>query len=432
MRNPLEALFERRSIGTSHDLFNFLARGRESSAGISITEGTAMNVPVILTCVALISRTVMTFPIDVFERMPDGSKKEAPNHPLARLFDKPNTFQDWPTLVQMMQAHLLLRGNAYAWINWTATQQDGERLQATEMIPLHPDRVRVTVKEQGVSPTIEYTLTLRNGTSLNLPADEVMHLRGLSTDGVMGRCPIDDLCDTIGNALARQRHSANFWRRDATPPLAIKHPGKLTPKAKTGLEDSFEATYNNQNGRRVAVLEEGMSIEQLALDAEKSQLIETAKFSRAELAGSFFVPPHMIGDTEKSTSWGTGIAEQKLGYLTFSIQPWLTIWEAGIKRCLITNPRRFYTKFKVEGFLRSDPKARAAFYKEMWSIGAFSINQILALEDMNPVDGGDVRFVPLNFTTLDRAISGEAAKGIGPAHATLMALLSHLEAQKAA
>lgn len=434
MKNPLRALFERRSIGSSHELWNYLARGYTSSSGAVVTEKTAMAVPVVMTCVALISRTVMTLPVDMYERMPDGTKREAPEHPLTRLFDKPNTWQDWPMFVQMMQTHLLLRGNAYAWVNWTANPnlQDPTRLQATEIIPMHPDRITVDIVEQGMGLTLKYTLRLRNGQALSLPADEVMHLRGLSTDGVMGRSPIDDLREAIGGAISRQEYAGTFWARGATPSIALTHPGTLSPTAKAGLEQSFEQTYGGNTGRRVAVLEESVKIETLSVDAEKSQFLETNKLSRSELAGAFFVPPHMIGDTEKSTSWGTGIAEQKLGYLTFSIQPWLTVWEAGIKRCLITNERRFYAKFKVEGFLRSDPKARAAFYKEMWSIGAFTINQILALEDLNPVTGGDTRFVPLNFTTLERAIAGEGTAAVTPAEAQLMALIQRLEAEKAA
>lgn len=375
----------------------YLLGGSPSASGQTVNEATAFNVPVVMSCVAKISRTVMTLPIDVFERLPDGRKRPVPDHPLARLFDKPNTWQDWPMLVQMMQAHLLLRGNAYAWINWTTNTTNGSE-QATELIPLHPDRVRV---KQRADWTLEYTLLQSTGGQIAIPSEEMFHLRGLSTDGVLGRSLLQDAREAIGGALSTQEHANALWSRDATPSVVLQHPKTLSEKAQKGLEEKFEQTYGpGKNKRRVAVLEEGMTIERLSLTPNDGQFLDTRKFSRSEIADLFGVPPHMIGDTDKSTSWGTGIEQQKLGYLTFTIQPWLTIWEAGIKRCLIFNERRFYAKFKVEGLLRGDSAARADFYERMWRIGVYTINMILALEDLDPIDGGDVRFVPMNFTPL--------------------------------
>ncbi len=403
MRNPLRALFDRRSIGTSHDLWTYLSRGAVSSSGAVVNESTAFAVPVVLTCVSLISRTIMTLPIDVYERLPEGRKRKADEHPLARLFDNPNSWQDWPMFCQMMQAHLLLRGNAYAWVNWVGVPGSAY-FQAQEIIPIHPDQIRcepVETAASGPGYELKYTLTKRNGQQVPLPPDEVMHLRGLSTNGYMGRSPIDDLKEAIGSSIAAQEYGGTFWKNDATPNLLLKHPKPLSDKAKKSLEGAWEQIYGGKDRRRVAVLEEGMEVQQLSVTPEDAQFLETNKFSRSQLAGAFHVPPHMIGDTEKSTSWGTGIEQQQIGYLTFTIQPWLTIWEHGIRRALIANERRFYVKFKVEGLLRGDSTGRSNFYQKMFGVGAFSPNTILALEDMDPIgEEGDVRYVPSNYVPL--------------------------------
>jgi HK97 family phage portal protein len=418
MRNPLRALFEQRSIGSSHDLWTYLSRGSVSSSGAVVNEQTAFAVPVVLTCVSLISRTIMTLPVDVYERLPGGRKRKADEHPLARLFDNPNSWQTWPMFCQMMQAHLLLRGNAYAWVNWVGVK-GSDFAQADEIIPLHPDQIRVEPIEtprSGPGYELKYTLTRRNGQQVVLPSDEVMHLRGLTTNGYTGRNFIDDLKDAIGNAISTQDYSGNLWKRGGTPPLVLKHPKTLSPKAQTGLEEKWEQTYGGKDGRRVAVIEEGMEIEQLSVTPEQGQFLETNKFSRSQLAGAFHVPPHMIGDTEKSTSWGTGIEQQQIGYLTFTIQPWLTVWEHGIRRALIANERRFYVKFKVEGLLRGDSAGRSSFYQKMFGVGAFSPNTILALEDMDPIgDEGDVRYVPSNYVPLGTPPDqiSEAARAAG-------------------
>lgn len=415
MQNPFRSLFERRSaIGSSYDLLQYLLRGSTSRSGAAVNESTAFNVMVVWTCISLISRTLMTLPVDVFERLEGGRRREAREHPLVRLFDTPNSWQDWPTFVQMMQVHLLLRGNAYAWINWTTSTRDGSQ-QATEMIPLHPDRVKV---EQAPDWSLRYTLTRQNGQQIAIPADEVMHLRGLSTDGYMGRSPLQDWRESLGEALTTQEFAGEHFGHDATPPIVLMHKSTLSPTAKTNLETSWEQNYGSgHDKRRVAVLEEGMEIKQLSFNPRDSQFLETRAFQRSEIAGAFHVPPHMIGDTQKSTSWGTGIEQQKLGYLTFTIQPWLTVWEHGIKRALILNPNRFYVKFKVEGLLRGDSRARADFYERMFRIGVFSINQILALEDMDPVEGGDARFVPLNFAPLDKVLAGDVTPDASTASA---------------
>lgn len=414
MRNPFLALFERRSggIGSSAELYAHLTKGSLSSAGTAVTEATAFNVAAVMTCISLISRTVASLPLGVYERTAENTRHVAPpTHPLIQALRAPNAWQTTFGFVQLMQTHVLLRGNAYAWANWSTATRDGSE-QLIELIPIHPDRMIVEQPNEFASP--QYVLERRNGTRVPLPADEVLHLQGLSTDGVRGRSPLKDARDLIGGALATQAYASEFWANDATPDLVLRHPRALSDKAKNNLETSFAETYGrHKDKRRVAVLEEGIEIEKVTLSAQDSQFLETRKFSRSEIAGWFHVPPHMIGDTEKSTSWGTGIEQQQIGFLTFTILPWLTMWEQRLDQALVKNPSRFFCKFKLEGWLRGDINSRYLAYSRGIQGGWLSPNDVRRLEDMNPIPNGDVYLAPTNLAplaSLDALVTAAAEK----------------------
>lgn len=397
MTNPLRALFELRSIGNSADLLELLLKGGESIAGTSVNERTALNIAAVMTCVSLIGRTVASLPIRAYERLDGRSKQPAENHPLSGLLRKPNSWQTRLEFILMMQTHLLLRGNAYAWINRSPLTLDGSE-QIQELVPLHPDRVDVTQLEDW---SLAYTLTRRTGQKMPLPSTEVFHLRGLSTDGIKGRSTLEDARDVIGVALATQEHAGSFWRRDATPSVVLTHPKSLSDKAQKNLEEKFEQTYGGgKDKRRVAVLEEGMELTPLSVSPNDAQFLETRKFQRSEIAGWFHVPPHMIGDTEKSTSWGTGIEQQQIAYLTFTIRPWLVAWEQRLNLDLITNRARFFLEFNVDGLLRGDITSRYNAYWRGIQGGWLSPNDVRALENMNPIEGGDVYLAPTNLAPL--------------------------------
>lgn len=401
MRNPFSALFDRRSsgsIGSSADLYQFLTKGSQSSAGTAVTEATAFNVSAVMTCISLISRTVASLPLGVYERTADDRRLPAKTHALVPALRTPNSWQTTFAFVQMMQTHVLLRGNAYAWANWTTKTSDGSE-QLTELLPIHPDRMLVEQLDEFTPP--RYVMQRRNGTRLVIPNNEILHLQGLSTDGVLGRPVLRDAREVLGGALATQNYASEFWANDATPDVVLRHPRALSDKAKNNLETSFAETYGRRKDRRrVAVLEEGIELEKVTLTAQDSQFLETRKFQRSEIAGWFHVPPHMIGDTEKSTSWGTGIEQQQIGFLTFTILPWLTMWEQRLDQALVKNPARFFCKFKLEGWLRGDINSRYMAYARGIQNGWLSPNDVRRLEDLNPIDGGDVYLAPTNLAPL--------------------------------
>jgi HK97 family phage portal protein len=415
MNNPFRLLFERKSdaVSSSYELARLIERGARSVAGTDVTDDTAFRVAAVLTCVSLVSRVIATFPLKVYERSADGkSKMPAVKHPLSQMLAQPNPWQTRSELIEMLQAHLMLRGNAYAWKNVTTNTRDGSK-QIQELMPLHPDRVKV---EQRRDWSLSYTVIQGDGTTTEFPANEIVHLRGLSSDGIVGRSVLQDARDVIGIAQATQNHAGSYWAGGGVPDIALRHPRALGDKARKNLEESAQKTYGSDvERRRWIVLEEGMEIEPISINAEDAQFLETRKFTRGEIAGLFHVPPHLIGDTEKSTSWGTGIEQQTIGWVNFGLRPWLVKWEQRMDLDLLFNRDRFFTQFSVDGLLRGDSTSRGTFYRTMREIGAFSVNDVRALENYNPVTGGD-DYRPL---ALGKQTAPDASSGVDATDSTV-------------
>lgn len=408
----LLARFERRAgITSSHALYEHLSRGSRSLAGVEVTEATVMQVAAVLTCVNGISTDISSLPVDVIERVDERRRRPATSHPLRRVLFQPNSWQTTAEWVSMQVAHILLRGNAF---NLIVRSSIGDRDQVQELLPMHPDAVSV---EQVSYPNLSfvYRWTDKSGKThefLNRPGQppQVLHFRGLSTNGVIGRSVIEDAREAVGVALATQRHAATFWSRGGLPQVVLRHP-KTVGAGKKNLEESWSANYGGGDDQsRVAVLEEGMDISTLSVKPEDAQFLETRKFQRGEIFGLFRYPPHMAGDTEKSTSWGTGIEQQQIGYLTFTLNGLIRRMEQRMDRDLVRVPDKYSVKFFPQAFMRGDAGQRSTFYQRMVSIGAFSPNDVRLLEDMNPIDGGDVYLQPANFVPL--GTEAEPAPGV--------------------
>lgn len=408
MRNPFAVLFERRSaIGSSHDLLQYLLRGASTVAGVSVNETTALNVAAVWTGLQIRSTLLSTLPVDVIEYLPDGrSRRPRPDHPVARVLSQPNSFQTQSELFGMLESHRVLRGNCYAWKNLVVEgrNDDGSaRMRTTELIPMHPDQVEV--KEPDVfGGQTEYTLTKKNGQRVPLPAAEVFHVKNMSTNGRTGRAFMTDLRETIGGSLALQEQANSLWSRDATPSVVLKHPKALGgpgSKAVKNIEDSWEQIYGRgKDRRRVAVLEEGMDMQQLSLNPEDGQFLQTKQDLRSEVAAALMVPPHMMGLNEKVTTWGTGIEQQQIGLLVFTLRPSITVWEQRLNRDLIAVPGKYAVKFNVSGMLRGDAKSQAESFWMYRQMGVYSANDILAMLDRNPIENGDIYLQPVNLAPL--------------------------------
>jgi HK97 family phage portal protein len=398
VRNPFVALFERRNW--SEDVLAYLRAGNRSVSGQVVTERSAFNVAAVFTGVSIRSELLATLPVDVIEKLADGrSTREAVNHPLARVLRKPNSWQSRCELIGMCEAHRILRGNGYMWKN-LVTDMTGDGLQVAELIPLHPDRIEVAEPDEFGAPTL-YKLHRKNGQVVPLPALEVVHVKGLSTDGRLGRSLLQDLREVIGGALATQEHANALWSNDATPSIVVTHPQTLSPGARKNFEDSWETNYGRgKEKRRVAVIEEGMDIKQLSLTPEDGQFLQTQQDLREQIAAALRLPPFMMGLSSKQTSWGTGVEQQQIGIGVFTLGTAVVGWEQRLTLDCLTRPEKFAIKFRLNATMRGDSAARSEFYWRMVQMGAMSPNDVRALEDMNPTKDGDVYLQPTNLAPL--------------------------------
>ena len=366
--------------------------GANSSSGVWVTEQSAMRVAAVFSCVRVIAETVGQMPLNMYRRRADGGRERAPGHPLQILLhDRPNGWQTAQEFREMLTEHALLRGVGYAYINWRSRESN----IADELIPRHPDRVRVTQRPDN---SLAYELRRQDGSTIPLLADEVFAVRYRTRDGVQPQVVIESGREAIGVAQATQEYAGRFYANDATPGVVLKHPAKLSGEAAGRLKESWNAAHGGSgNARRTALLEEGMTIERLSLSAEDSQFLETRQFQRSEIAGLFRVPPHLIGDLSRATF--SNIEHQSMDFLAHCISPWLVRWEQSIARDLITAPATYFAKLSPEALLRGDIQSRYAAYATGRQWGWLSVNDIRALEDLNAVEDGDIRLQPLNMVS---------------------------------
>jgi len=379
-------------IATSQQLEEALRSGAVTGAGTTVTPNSAMRVAAVYACVRIISGAVATLPLHIKRRVDERTRQDASDTPIwTVLRRRPNRWQTPSQFRRMLQAHLLLRGNAYAMIVRS-------RGQVQELIPLHPDRVEVKQRDD---LALEYFYTRQDGCRIQLAQAEMFHLVGLTLDGVHGVSPITYARETIGLSLAMEDHGAATFRNGARVSGVLKHPNKLGPEAVANLKAGLEEfrSGGEQEGKNL-ILEEGMDYARIAMTAEDAQWIESRKFSRTDIAMFFGVPPHMIGDTEKSTSWGTGIEQQSIGFVAYTLEDHLTMWEEAINRDLIDPEGKhndnLYARFNRAALVKGDIKARWEAYVKGLQWGVYSPNEIRALEDQNPRDGGDVFYPPPN------------------------------------
>jgi HK97 family phage portal protein len=366
----------------SSEIDAFLRGGSETSSGAVVSERTAMRVAAAWRCVNIISGAVGNLPIDLIKRDGEGRRVPAVGHPLRRVLTvRPNLWQTPGEFRRLLQAHLLLRGNAFALKVGTAGR-------VTALIPIHPDRV--TVEQEEDTRILYRVTTRRNGVQL-FRAGEIMHLRGMSLDGVTGLSVLQHMRESLGVAIQAEQASARLFRNGTMAGAAFRHPGQLSDDAMARLKVSLSERGGAEGAYRPIVLEEGMDYTPLALTANDAQFLQQRDFQRYDIAMFFGVPPHMLGATEKTTSWGSGIEQQGIGFVTYTLNDWIRIWEETLKRdCLAgaeqeTHDIRLFT----QGLLRGDVKARWEAYTKALQWGVFSPDEVRALEDMNPrPDGG--------------------------------------------
>jgi HK97 family phage portal protein len=305
---------------------------------------------------------------------------------------------------ETLMSHLLLWGNAYAQI-----LRNG-RGQPIALYPLLPNKMEVSRAANG-----ELIYTYRrdseesrinpNSGTVTLRRDEILHIPGLGFDGLIGYSPIAMAKNAIGMSLATEEYGASFFANGANPGGVLEHPGVI--KDIQRVKDSWNSAYQGSgNAHRIAVLEEGMKFQAIGIPPEQAQFLETRKFQINEIARIFRIPPHMVGDLEKSSF--SNIEQQSLEFVKYTLDPWVVRWEQSLQQSLLlpSEKNSIFIKFNVDGLLRGDYQSRMNGYAVGRQNGWLSANDIRELEDMNRIpaeEGGDLYLVNGNMLPLSQA-----------------------------
>lgn len=364
---------------------------RSTASSVSVDPERSLQIGAVYSCVRLLSEAVASLPVAMFERR-DETRVPLPSHPLLALVrDRPNPVIDAGELWRTVMGWMLLRGNAYVFV---------ERDRAGRpkgLWPVSPTSVEV---QRAGSGQLVYQVDLQDAEWAPIPARKVraenmLHYRAFGL-GVEGLSPIGLARQSVGIAFAAQSYMGGFYARDASPGGRVEVPGTLTDDQYERLVAQWKSMHEGfDKAHQLAVMEGGAKWEATTLNPSDAQFIETQKFSRSEIASIYGVPPHMIGDTEKSTSWGSGIAEQGIGFVTYSLRPWLNRLERVTAR-LIAEPA-YRLRWNVDGLMEGDTKARYDAYSVGKQWGWLSTNDIRRREDLPPVDDGDAYLQPLNM-----------------------------------
>jgi len=366
--------------------------GWTTATGITVTPETALQSTAVFACVRVLAETVASLPLPVYRRLPSGGKERAPDHYLySILHDQPNPEMTSFEFREVLMGHVVTWGNGFAEIEF-----DGAG-RARALWVLRPDKMNVRRR----SGRLEYIYRLPDkvgGREVVLPAERIFHLRGLGFDGLVGYSPIHLARQAVGLAMATEEFGARFFGNGARPGAVMEHPGKLSDEAHERLRKSWEERHQGlEKAHRIAILEEGMKLHEVGIPPEDAQFLETRKFQVVEIARLYRVPPHMIMDLERSTF--SNIEHQSIEFVVHTIRPWLVRWEQAIRRDIFLPGDRkvFFAEFLVDGLLRGDVKSRYEAYAVGRQNGWLSANDVRELENMNPIDGGDVYLVPLNM-----------------------------------
>ena len=390
---------------TSGSAYSFFMGG--STSGKRVNERSSMQMTAVYSCVRILSEAVAGLPLHFYKYTENGGKEKAADHPLYFLLhDEPNPEMTSFVFRETLMTHLLLWGNAYSQI---IRNGKGE---VVALYPLMPDRMNVERDSKG-QLYYEYTVSMDDaptvkGSTVILPPSEVLHIPGLGFDGLVGYSPIAMAKNAIGMAIACEEYGAKFFANGAQPSGVLEHPGTL--KDPSRVRESWQSTFGgSHNANKVAVLEEGMKYTPISISPEQAQFLETRKFQINEIARIFRVPPHMVGDLEKSSF--SNIEQQSLEFVKYTLDPWVSRWEQSMARSLLTpeEKKQYFMKFNVDGLLRGDYQSRMNGYAVGRQNGWMSANDIRELENLDRIPeelGGDLYLINGNMMPL--SMSGAA------------------------
>lgn len=375
------------------DDFWYAPVGLPVAAGVRVSSHTAMCLAIIYASVKIISESLGMLPLILYQRK-DTARERATFHPLYNvLHNAPNNWQTRMQWIEMMQGHVLLRGNAYS------EKIFGNSGFVEQLIPLHPDRVKVKVTSD---TNWAYEVVDRMGKARIVLRDEMFHLRGLTTDGILGMNPIEAERQTIGTTIAMQDYAGRFYANDARPGGIIEYPGKFEDEeAIRKFRAAFQNAQTGSNRHKTAILERGMTYKEIKLSNKDAQFIDSRKYQDIDIARIFRIPPHKLGILDKASF--SNIEQQAIEFVTDTLLPWITRWEQEIQRSILHDDNQFYAEFLPDALLRGDTKSRYEAYNIGITAGFLTRNEARTKENMNPKPGLDEPLQQLNMTTPSRA-----------------------------
>jgi HK97 family phage portal protein len=386
-----------------------------TASGKSVNEFTAMQTTAVYSCVRILSEAIASLPLHIYRYKSNG-KERVYDHPLYHLLhDEPNNEMTSFVFRETLMSHLLIWGNAYAQVI-----RDGAG-RVVALYPLLPNKVEVGRDKSGeifytYARTSDENPNFKDYGTVVLRKQDVLHIPGLGFDGLVGYSPIAMAKNAVGMTLACEEYGASFFANGANPGGVLEHPGVL--KDPKRVRDSWNEVYRGtNNAHKVAVLEEGMKYQQIGIPPEEAQFLETRKFQINEIARLYRIPPHMIGDLEKSSF--SNIEQQSLEFVKYTLDPWVIRWEQSLQRSLLLprEKKEYFIKLNVDGLLRGDYQSRMNGYSIARQNGWLSANDIREMEDMNPIpdeEGGNLYLINGNMTKLKDAGSFANKDGANP------------------
>jgi HK97 family phage portal protein len=387
-------LFERRHTSTAP--IDQEAYGRspnyqgKSAANQEVTPEIALSVSAVLASFTIVMEDISSLPMILYERSGREKNRAYQNNYYQLMHDQPNPEHGSMIFRELMLGHLLAWGNFYGQL---IVNSAGDVIQ---IWPLRPDRM-IVQRIKGERIYLYYSTT---GKQRVFYPDEILHVPAFGFDGLIGYSRISLARNAIGLSMAAEKYGSKFFANDARPGIYLKHPGVLGDKAYERIKNDWNSEHQGVDlSHQTAILEEGMDIGTIGIPPEDAQFLETRKFQVSEIARIFRVPPHLIGDVEKSTSWGSGIDSQEQGYISHTLRPWMVRIEQTLNTQLLLPSERktLFYEHLIDGLLRGDLIARYGAYVQAINNGIMNANEARERENMNPYDGGDVYRYQLNL-----------------------------------
>lgn len=347
----------------------------------------ATSLPAFFACVRILCDIVSSLPVRAYKISSDDVTVPVVPQPLLLQTSPYPNMTMWTWLWMMMRS-LAITGNAFGLI--TKRDKFGK---PTSIMPVHPDAVLVMLPDGNLWDWDKPVYTMYGQ---DVDAQDVVHIKRYPIPGcVVGASPVQELASMIGLSLAAERYGLQYFRDSANPSGMLTSDQELTPLQ---AKQAQQAWYTSHHGRRLpAVLGNNLKFQSISITPEESQFLETRAHQRADIAMIFGIPPHMIGETEKQTSHGTGVEQQSIGFVVNTLRAWLECFEQALSLFL---PRGQKVEFDIDDLLRGDTVARWEAYAQAIQNGVLSINEVRVNENLSPIDGGDIHLQPANFVPL--------------------------------